>query len=87
MAPARVGGSPVSGVFLQVWQRLEGRRFRPAADDLAREFGVNRRTILRDIAILEELYFDVPPPMPIHYYGALGGEVTANNAQIARRRK
>lgn len=56
--------------ILQVWQRIEGRRFRPATRLLAEEFQVHWRTIHRDLALLEELHFAVPPEAPAYFADA-----------------
>lgn len=65
---------------LRLWQFLEGRRYQPPVSDLAAELGVHPRTVKRDIALLEELYFPVPPPLPSRYFGARGAEVTRRSA-------
>lgn len=59
---------------LLVWKAVQGRRFRPPANELAQRFGVHFRTIYRDFALLEELHFAVPPPLPDNYHAAVGAE-------------
>ena len=71
---------------LRLWQLLDGRRYLPPLSHLATELGVTTRTVRRDIAVLEELYFRVPQKLPCRYFSALGGEVSRNNA-AARARK
>lgn len=55
---------------LQVWRRVEGLRYRPTVRQLADEFQVHWRTIARDLAVLEELRFAVPPEVPAHFADA-----------------
>lgn len=65
---------------LLVWQRLEGRRYQPPVTELAQELHVHPRTVKRDIALLEELHFRVPPPLPPRYFASLGAEAARNTS-------
>lgn len=56
--------------LLRLWQRVEGRRYRPPTRVLAEAFEVHWRTIHRDLALLEELGFAVPPELPAHFADA-----------------
>jgi predicted DNA-binding transcriptional regulator YafY len=49
---------------VRLLKRIEGRRYRPTTSDLAREFGVTRRTIIRDLQAIEEAHVAVPPMNP-----------------------
>lgn len=49
---------------LLLWRHIDGRRYRPSLAALAETFQVHTRTVRRDLALLEELHFDVPPPLP-----------------------
>lgn len=42
-------------------RRVESLRYAPPVKSLAREFGVTTRTIRRDLALLEEVGYRVPP--------------------------
>lgn len=49
---------------LLLWKAVEGRRYRPTTRELASQLGVHPKTVRRDIAVLEELHFAVPPQPP-----------------------
>lgn len=45
---------------LLLMQRIEGERYLPSLDDLARDLGVCRRTVYRDLQLLESIGHRVP---------------------------